>query len=215
MAGLLEKDFRLILQNRQQMVFLAVLSVILGLSQEGTFILGYLPFCMMVFVTSLISYDEADHGMQFLMTLPVSPKIYVKEKYLFCMGTSVLSWAVAVALYFVSEIIHGKALSILTDMPMLLAFLPAFLLFLALMIPVQLKFGMEKSRFVLLGIAGITVVGVYLTTKIFSPDFVKKTTAAMDSAGDQIFIIAGGVLAVIVLSVSYLVSQNIMNKKEY
>ena len=43
MAGLFEKDIRLLTQKTDPRSFLA-LAVVIGFTQEGTFILGYLPF---------------------------------------------------------------------------------------------------------------------------------------------------------------------------
>ena len=83
MAGLLEKDIRLIMQRKQMLLLFVVIAVVLGFSQDGTFILGYLSFCAAIVMVSTISYDELDHGYEFLMTLPITAKIYVKEKYLF------------------------------------------------------------------------------------------------------------------------------------
>lgn len=45
MAGLLEKDVRLIMQRKQILLLFVVIAVVLGFSQDGTFILGYLSFC--------------------------------------------------------------------------------------------------------------------------------------------------------------------------
>lgn len=83
MAGLLEKDIRLIMQRKQMLLLFVVIAVVLGFSQDGTFILGYLSFCAAIVMVNTISYDELDHGYEFLMTLPITAKIYVKEKYLF------------------------------------------------------------------------------------------------------------------------------------
>ena len=92
MTGLFVKDFRLMRQNRQSILIFMALALIMGLTQSNTFIMGYLPFCMAIFVTSLISYDEVDNGFQFLMTLPVSRSLYVNEKYILCMGSAIISW---------------------------------------------------------------------------------------------------------------------------
>lgn len=77
MAGLLEKDVRLIMQRKQILLLFVVIAVVLGFSQDGTFILGYLSFCASIVMVSTISYDELDHGYEFLMTLPITAKIYV------------------------------------------------------------------------------------------------------------------------------------------
>ena len=84
MRGLFEKDFRLLCQNRQTLILFLMMAGFLGLTQNGTFVLGYLSFMFSILLTSTISYDEMDQGFEFLMTLPVTPKTYVQEKYGFC-----------------------------------------------------------------------------------------------------------------------------------
>lgn len=44
MRGLFEKDFRLLSQNRQTLVLFLMMAGFLGLTQNGTFVLGYLSF---------------------------------------------------------------------------------------------------------------------------------------------------------------------------
>ena len=83
MAGLLEKDIRLIWGNRQSLLLFFALAVVLGFSQDGTFILGYFPFVIIILIINTIAYDELDNGFQFLMTLPINAKTYVREKYIF------------------------------------------------------------------------------------------------------------------------------------
>ena len=48
MAGLFEKDIRLIMQRKNVLMILMLLSVFLAYTQEGTFIVSYLlwEFCM-------------------------------------------------------------------------------------------------------------------------------------------------------------------------
>lgn len=161
MAGLLEKDVRLIMQRKQILLLFVVIAVVLGFSQDGTFILGYLSFCASIVMVSTISYDELDHGYEFLMTLPITAKIYVKEKYLFCIGGAVIAWLFAAILYFVSKMIRGETFSFLDELPVALIFLPIILLMLSILIPFQLKYGMEKSRIILALLAGIIAAAIY------------------------------------------------------
>lgn len=126
-------------------MFLAI-AIVLGFTQGGTFILGYLPFLGMILTISTISYDEIDNGHTFLMTLPIDTKTYVKEKYLFCISGASISWIIAVALYFASGYIHGEKVAIINEIPIVITFLAVVVLFMSIMIPFQLKFGAEKSR---------------------------------------------------------------------
>ena len=140
MAGLLVKDMRLILRNKPYVVLFIVLTVMLGFSQEGTFILGYFPYVMMILIVNTIGYDEMDNGYQFLMTLPINAKTYVREKYILSLAGAVFSWLIAAILYFASRALHGTSIEIQSEVPLIAAFLPVIVLMGDLMIPLELKF---------------------------------------------------------------------------
>ena len=99
MRGLLEKDIRLLMHSKQTFVCFIALAVVLGVAQKSTFMLGYLAFFISAILVSTLSYDEMDHGFAFLFTLPINRKIYVREKYVFCMGGAVIVWSLTMMLY--------------------------------------------------------------------------------------------------------------------
>ena len=70
MAGLVEKDFRLIWCNKQALIFLLIIGVVIGLQNEAV-ILGWLPFAISILLINTVTYDELDKGYGFLMTLPI------------------------------------------------------------------------------------------------------------------------------------------------
>ena len=98
MRGLLEKDIRLLMHSKQTFVCFIALAVVLGVAQKSTLMLGYLTFFISAILVSTLSYDEMDHGFAFLFTLPINRKIYVREKYVFCMGGAVIVWSLTMML---------------------------------------------------------------------------------------------------------------------
>ena len=80
MAGLLEKDIRLLWGTKQTLVILFAIAVAVAFSGNGNFIIGYLPFVVEMIAISTIAYDEMDHGYQFLLTLPINKKNLCKRK---------------------------------------------------------------------------------------------------------------------------------------
>ena len=43
----------------------------------------YITVTMAIYVANMLAYDEMDHGFQYLFSLPVTKKDYVREKYIF------------------------------------------------------------------------------------------------------------------------------------
>ena len=82
MKGLLIKDLRLMV--KQQKIFSSVvfIAVLLAVVTGNTFfIISYMTFVASLFTLTSISYDEFDNGNAFLFSLPITRRMYVKEKY--------------------------------------------------------------------------------------------------------------------------------------
>ncbi len=214
MAGLIEKDMRLLLRRKNTFVLFLALAVALGLTQKGTFILGYLPFLGMILTISTITYDEIDNGYRFLMTLPVDAKTYVKEKYLFCISGTFISWILAVVLYFISGQIRGEKIAIIDEIPIVASFLPAVILFMVIMIPIQLKFGAEKSRIVLFIIFGIITAISFLFVRVIGTEIINQIIVKINHMDETGIMLSGILFAILAAVLSYLISCKIMQNKE-
>lgn len=84
MAGLFEKDIRLILRNKQMVIVVAFMALMMSFSGSIDMVLPYMTIFGTIFSVNTISFDEADNGYSYIMTLPVTYKDYVYEKYMFC-----------------------------------------------------------------------------------------------------------------------------------
>lgn len=214
MAGLLEKDIRLIWGNRQSLLLFFALAVVLGFSQDGTFILGYFPFVIIILIINTIAYDELDNGFQFLMTLPINAKTYVREKYIFSFAGGIVSWLISAVLYFAAKIVHGTQIDVISELPVIVTFLPIIILMTAFMIPMQIKFGVEKSRAVVAGICGAIGACMLVFAK-FTGQNGKNIVAFLDQMKGCVIVGIGIVLTAAIAAISYLISVRIMKKKEF
>lgn len=220
MSGLLEKDICLLLKgHRNTMILFLMICVFLGLSQTETFILGYFPFLMIVLLIGTLSCDEADNGLPFLFTLPIDRKLYIREKYLFCVAGTVVSFVLAWALYLVSLLVHGvsNVSGVLSENAgMIPVFLAVFFITISIMIPVQIKCGAESARVMMAGICFL-FAGVIL--------FVQKVAgeATLDQITELIGTITGTIpgqagiftAGIVVLLISYRISVGFMEKQEF
>ncbi|NMB42565.1 MAG: ABC-2 transporter permease [Clostridiales bacterium] len=214
MAGLIEKDIRLLLGRKQNIILILLLAIVLGLTQEGTFILGYLPFLGMLMTTGTIAYDELDNGFTFLMTLPIDAKTYVKEKYLFCLSGALISWFIAVILYFLSWQMRGEKIDLMNEIPLVASFIPIVILFMAIMIPIQLKFGAEKSRIVLLIIFGIIILVAFLIANMIGSETINQIYMKIDTMDVKDLAFGGILFVILATALSYKISCKIMKNKE-
>ena len=215
MAGLLEKDIRLIWGTKQTLVVLFAVAVAVAFSGNGNFIIGYLPFVVEMIAISTIAYDEMDHGYQFLLTLPINKRTYVKEKYLLCATGAVAAWVIAVCLYLVSEVVRGIPVAFADDMMMAAVILPIILLISFVMIPAQIKFGNEKSRIMMLGVIGVIAVIAYLCEVVIGKERLYQALTVIDNMDVSVLIGIIIVITLLALFVSYQISRRIMEKKEF
>ena len=201
MAGLFEKDIRILMQRKKALLLFLALSVFIGYSQDGTFILSYLPMLMIIVMIGTISYDEYDNGYRFLMTLPIDSKVYVSEKYIFCIAGTLVSCIAATLIYLTSQALKGINVNIESNISILL--------------PLQIKYGAEKSRVTLLVVVGIIAALIFVLKKIVNFETLMNILHYFDQIADWIIILIGIMSVLIALLVSYLISYDIMKNKEF
>ncbi len=220
MSGLLEKDFRLTLTRRQTLFIFLIMAVVMGLSIDGAFIVGYLTMLGTIIAVGTINYDEFDNGYAFLMSLPFDRKIYVKEKYLFALLTELASWLFGMLVYVIFGFIRHDPF-FLENIPELLislaAIIPVMYLSAAFMIPLQLKYGSERSRTVLFVIYGIVAVLIVVAKNLL--EGMENPFIGLDRFINSIppYVIGIALIAICVMITyaSYRLSVRIMEKKEF
>ena len=215
MAGLLEKDIRLLWGTKQTLIILFAILFAVAFSGNGNFIIAYLPFVTGMIASSTIAYDEMEHGYQFLLALPINKRTYIKEKYLLCVGGAVAAWVIAVSLYLVSEVVRGIPVVLADDMLTATVILLIILLINFFMIPAQIRFGSEKSRIVTLGMMGVIAVIAYLCEVVFGKERLYQALTVIDNM--NVAVLAGSIIGITLLAlfISYQISRRIMEKKEF
>ncbi len=217
MKGLLEKDLRLMISRKQSILIFIVASIFVAFTMEGSFVVSYLTMLFTVIAISTLSYDEYDNGFAFLMTLPFSRKTYVREKYIFTLLAEITAWIVSVILYYAVNMIKGVRLDLLSEAPVMLMYLPLLFLMACMMLPIQFRFGAEKSRtayFIVIG--GLAVLLFIVFKLIGSGDgSIDIMETALSFLLSPVGIITVTAVFLILVAVSYLLSVRIMVKKEF
>lgn len=217
MSGLLEKDFRLTMIRKQTIVIFFLLAVIMGISMDGAFVIGYLTMLATIMAVGTISYDEFDNGLAFLMTLPFDRKTYVREKYLFCFLMAAAAWCIGAVLGFVVNAIQHNGGFVITDLPMMLSLLPALYISAAILIPLQLKYGAEKSRivlFIIFGVIAVLIFGVNSFSGNSGSPF-RTLTQFLEGISPGIVLLVLIAICAVITCISYLCSVKIMENKEF
>lgn len=214
MRGLLLKDFYLMAGQKRFFIIVFAIAVLFFLTgQNEEFIVGYVTMLCGIFAVTTIHYDEFNKGNIFLFTLPFQRKQYAVEKYLFGIIAGGAAWIASFAVVMVLGYGRGELDIREWGVPMLTYFL-VLLLMLAVMIPIELKFGAEKGKlatFVLF----FAVFGIFFLV-----------TNASEEAGIDLSALAGQMnlaklalgavlVTLLVLAFSASASIKIMEKKQF
>lgn len=223
MKALLMKDLRTLKNERRLWVSIIGVSVLFGvLFQNWYFMMGYIMFGLSMIARTMYQYDVADQGIVYLMTLPITRKEYVKEKYLLslmsiCIGGILSMIFTKIGMLFTPD----QADSNQEIFSAFLGILAVALVLQAIIFPVELKYDVSKSRIIIL----LLVMGIIILFTAFDmligAILVAFITIFVDAFGG-IFIqhFLGTVLlsAVVVGMIyfsSYRKSVKIMGQKEF
>lgn len=223
MKALLMKDLRTLKNERRLWVSIIGVSVLFGvLFQNWYFMMGYIMFGLSMIARTMYQYDVADQGIVYLMTLPITRKEYVKEKYLLslmsiCIGGILSMILTKIGMLFTPD----QADSNQEIFSVFLGILAVALVLQAIIFPVELKYDVSKSRIIIL----LLVMGIIILFTAFDmligAILVAFITIFVDAFGG-IFIqhFLGTVLlsAVVVGMIyfsSYRKSVKIMGQKEF
>lgn len=215
MLGLLVKDLRIALTRKFALLIILVIALIMGTSMEGPFIIGYVTMIALMLAVGTIIYDEMDNGYDFMMTMPLTRKTYVREKYLFCLLSALVAWLVGAILTFAAYIIRQNASALLEVIPISLVLIPVLFILPAVMIPLQLKLGAERSRIATYIIFGFIAGLIFMGKKLLdSSDLTPEIETTLNSIS-SVALIAIIAFCLLVAFISYLCSVRIMMKKEF
>lgn len=216
MKGMLKKDFSLMKGQKQFFLVAFIFAfMFLFVNKMVTFGVSYLMIMFLMFTLSTITYDEYDNGYPFLFTLPISRRLYVKEKYIFCILTTTVVGVINSVLILILSV-WKESLETFPDLLIsCVSALGAGMLMMAVLIPVQLKFGSEKRQLAMI----IGFVGVFLLIFLGSwlIDRFQLSTYVGVVAGIPVGIFIGLCIVAVILAIiiSYVISVRIMEKKEF
>lgn len=217
MKGLLIKDLMLL---KNQMRFFIMFSMLclfmLFINFNPGYVIGYMTLIFVMFTFTTISYDEFDNGFTFLFTLPVSRKMYVREKYLYGILSGITVWTLVFLLVIIDAVLTG-GIAYFDVFTTALTYLIMILLFFAVNLPLQLKYGAEKGRIVLVGVTVSVFAVVFGLAKIVE-SFDMNLLKAVDTLERMGSVCFFGILiaaCILIIRISYSVSVKIMEKRQF
>ena len=212
MKGLILKD---ICNQLGQLTAFAMMRVIFivcfATSSEGTLIIMCAVYAT-VMVISNLAMDESCQWDIFALTMPVTRRQLVLAKYIVAIFYALLGIVVgtvatlAIRLFGISS---GEA-TLWELLQISLIGIVIAAIFIALLLPVDFKYGVQKGRLVLFGVAAfIGGGGVLLSGK---EEMLDGFFRRFSGTADGLFF---GALTLLLLLISFTISSRIMEKKEF
>lgn len=214
MKGLIIKDLFTVANFRKQygiiLLFMAVWSFF---SKSFSFLAMYTILLGGMMVLSIMSMDETVHFNRYALTMPISVRTLIKEKYVMtciCIAAGSLLALVIEGIAMLTPWNEG-----MEECIVLAATSTFFLLAYTVTLPFIFKFGVEKARYiymvVMLIMAAVIVGGIYLIkdTPVMIFERVPKVSDVVVYLGILLLLDAA------VVSASYRVSLRVVKNKEW
>ena len=216
MRGLFDKDFRLLKGQKNFFLLILVITVLLSLNSEDNFAVTYLTFIAGFLTISSFGYDDNGNCMPFLMTLPVSRKLYVKSKYVLGFLLTFIGWMAGMVISTVTAFLH-KAPPTTEAVLFQLAWVFLWMILLSFVLPMLFRFGAEKGRMATLAMMLVFMAIVFALSKLAEGMGVDVDACLDALASQQIVVLVAGmaVVALVMVLISYLISAKIVQNKEY
>ena len=217
MKGLLIKDLRIVFRRKQHLLILLGFFALIAFTADGSFIIGYAAGLTGIIGLSTLAFDEQDNGFPFLFSLPVDVKTYVNEKYLFCILLDIVGAAVGTAFFALACLTKGHMDMLVDGIVYLALYLPATLLLILSILPIQMIFGRERSRIITMIVYGILFVISAVIVKLVGPVDQLKAPQNLPEWLTNPFFLAACVLALLFAGclAMYFICLRTMKNKEY
>jgi len=218
MKGLIMKDLCLLKPQRKTALTVIGISIfLLIMGTDISFVIIYASIVSMILSINTITYDMEGNTMTYLLSLPSSRHDYITEKYLFGSFFTIVMWLALILLVSLVQTLKHTGINIASIFRENIPIVVTLLIMLFIYIPLQIKFGVEKSRIVSLITGGIIIVGTMLFAKLkqdFGID--KEEMIEFFSRINSKYAIILGVLSLLLLFfISYQISLKIIDKKEF
>ena len=204
MIGLIRKDLYMIWRYGRMLMLMCAVFLVFSAVQDGdNFFFAVYPVVFAgVLPVTLISYEERDGWNRYCDTMPISRRTVVNERYVMCVLFFLALYLLTLAVHAAVKLPKGEGADVLA----LAAMLPAFgLAAPAFMLPITLRFGVEKGR-----IAYYVLIGVTVALGLILFDSITDMNSTVGETALWIMLAA----TLVVFAVSWLLSIRLYETRE-
>lgn len=210
MLGLIKKDFLLIKANLKSMIIIFVIYVMLAF--QGAFDVTFIvPLIGIMLFISTFSYDDFNNWNSYAVTLPDGRKNVVKAKYIASIILTIILAIVSLAIGIGISYTQKNSINLDEIISSQMGTMLSSVIIISLLYPIVFKFGATNGRIILFAVVfGIAGIGALIE------QFIDMTLIINIINGlDSYSLIAIPIISVILLGISYLISNKIYQNKEF
>lgn len=216
MKGLLLKDLYVIKGfGKQYGVVLAALLVFSVVINNMSMVTIYTIVMSGMLVLSTLSVDEAAHFDRWSLTTPAGAKNLVGEKYVLLLLTMGAGIAIGVLFNGIAGIFwEGADAGVAFFLPPVLMFTIAY----AAALPATFKAGIEKARYIYMGIMfGISIImaGLYKMGAVFGITLGEMEESMLFKGNGIVLTLGIAGICILALAVSYRISLKMVRNREW
>ena len=210
MFGLIKKDFLLIKANIKSIVIVSIVYLILAF--QGTLDVTFIvPLIGIMLFISTFSYDDFNNWNSYAVTLPNGRKNVVRAKYIASIILTVILGIGALAIGIGISYTKTKSINLDEIISSLMGTMLSSVIIITLLYPIVFKFGATNGRIILFAVVfGIAGIGAFIA-QFVDMTFIINMINRLDSYA----LVAIPIISVILLGISYLISNKIYQSKEF
>ncbi len=205
MFGLIKKDFLLIKANLRSMMIVFIVYLILAF--QGTLDVTFIvPLIGIMLFISTFSYWNS-----YAVTLPNGRKNVVRAKYIASIILTVILGIGALAIGIGISYTKTNSINLDEIISSLMGTMLSSVIIITLLYPIVFKFGATNGRIILFAVVfGIAGIGAFIA-QFVDMTFIINMINRLDSYA----LVAIPIISVILLGISYLISNKIYQSKEF
>ena len=210
MLGFIKKDLLMIKSNIKILAILLLIYIVMAF--QGQLYLSFLlPFMGVMIMVSTFSYDTFNKWDAYAVTLPNGRKNSVRGKYIATIMLIGLTTIIIAILSFTISYAKTKIIDFENIIGTIFGSLFATILLQSFMYPAMYKFGPEKARIgIFVAVFGVVIIGGLIAKYVDLSTIIKMIESSIDTYWMIVFPVA----MILMLYLSYKISERIYFKKE-
>ena len=210
MLGLIKKDFLLIKSNSKSMIIVFIIYLMLAL--QGTMDVFFIvPLIGITLFISTFSYDEFNNWNSYVVTLPDGRKNVVRAKYMASIILTIILGIVSLTISVGINYIKSNNVNLDAIISSLIGAVFSSIFIISLFYPIVFKFGATNARIILFAM----VFGISAIIGVISRLVDMTSVINMINGLDNYLFVIIPIISVIILGISYLISNKIYQHKEF